>query len=236
MSKIEKARFWVGVLYPENMVENWEEDIGDIVQLPYAYCCHTADKDSKSVHRKNHVHLILAFPNTTTQKHAMSVFSQLSASNKIAVNTIQAVINIRNMYDYLIHDTETCRKKGKELYPAVARVTGNNFDIGSYEQLGVAEKNDMCRELCNCIMEKNFCDFGEFYLYVIATYEDINYFEIVKTYSGLFERLTKSNYQRSQRNKHKVIRLSGCVVDAETGEIMPNDGIKKSSADESNRT
>ena len=52
MAKIDKARFWVGVLYPENMREDWQENIGDIVQLPYAYCCHTQDKDSKSEHRK----------------------------------------------------------------------------------------------------------------------------------------------------------------------------------------
>ena len=139
MGRIEKARFWCGVLYPENMVDNWEEEIGDILQLPYAYCLHNQDNDLKSEHRKDHVHVIVAFPNTTTYKHAMTVFGQLSATGKTALNTIQAVINIRNMYDYLIHDTETCKKKGKELYDKSLRITGNNFDIGSYEQLGVAE-------------------------------------------------------------------------------------------------
>ena len=198
MAKIEKARFWVGVLYPENMRTDWETDIGDIVQLPYAYCCHTLDNDTKSEHRKDHIHLILAFPNTTTYKHAMSVFSQLSAEGKTALNKIEAVINIRNMYDYLIHDTDTCRKKNKELYDSSARITGNNFDIGAYEQLGVAEKNDMCRELCNAIIAEGFTNFADFYLYVVSTYEDSNYFEILKTYSGLFERLTKANYQKWQ--------------------------------------
>ena len=40
----------------------------------------------------------------------------------------------------LIHDTDTCRKQGKELYPPENRITGNNFDIGAYEQVGIAEK------------------------------------------------------------------------------------------------
>ncbi len=48
MPKITKARFWTGVLYPENMREDWEITIGDVVQYPYAYCKHTRDKDSKS--------------------------------------------------------------------------------------------------------------------------------------------------------------------------------------------
>lgn len=201
MAQITKARFWCGVLYQENMVQNWEENIADLLQLPYAYCCHTLDVDNNSEHRKDHVHLIIVFPNTTTYKHAMNVFSLLSADGQRAINTCQAVIGIRNQYDYLIHDTDNCRKKGKYLYDKSLRIIGNNFDIGSYEQLDMAQKNDMCKELCNVIMEQGFLNFGDFYLYVISNYDDINYFEIIKSYSGLFERLTKSNYQKWQFNK-----------------------------------
>ena len=34
MAKIDKARFWTGVLYPENMREDWKEVIGDTLQYP----------------------------------------------------------------------------------------------------------------------------------------------------------------------------------------------------------
>lgn len=34
MAKIDKARFWTGVLYPENMRPDWEEVIGDVLQNP----------------------------------------------------------------------------------------------------------------------------------------------------------------------------------------------------------
>lgn len=197
-----KNRYWVGVLYPENMRPDWEAEIGDLVELPYAYCKHTVDRDTMSEHRKDHVHLILVWPNTTTYNNAMTVFSKLSADGKKALNRIEAVINIRSKYEYLIHNTETCRKKGKELYPPDQRITGNNFDIGAYEQVGVAEKNDMCRELCKAIMDNGFTNFGDFFEFVMMAYgEDLNYFEIVKTYSGLFERLTKSNYQKWQNGQ-----------------------------------
>lgn len=192
------ARYWWAVLYPENLREDWQDDIGDIVQLPYAYCVHSKDRDKKSEHRKDHVHLILVFPNTTTQTHAESVFQKLCAEGKQAFNTIQSIISIRNSYDYLIHDTETCKKKGKELYDPSERITGNNFDIGAYEQLGLSEKNDICKELCTAIVENGFCNFVDFYSYVIATYEDSNYFDILKTYSGLFERLCKGNFHKWQ--------------------------------------
>lgn len=201
MGEINKARFWCAVLYPENMIEEWQDDIGDVVQLPFSYCLHDIDHDSKSEHRKDHVHIILAFPNTTTKKHAMSVFELLSAPGKKALNTIQAVINIRNMYDYLIHDTETCRKKGKEEYSPEARISGNNFDIGAYEQLSVVEKSEIIRELCNVIIKEYFTNFADFYMHVVTNYEDYNYFEALKTYSGLFERLTKANFQKWQMDK-----------------------------------
>lgn len=200
---ISKARFWATVLYPENMIDDWENKIDEILQIPYCYIIHDMDKDMKSEHRKTHVHLMLVFSNTTTQKHALAVANQLSKEGKKAASTIQAVIGIRNVYDYFIHDTDSSRKAGKELYDASQRITGNGFDIGSYEQLGTAEKNDICKELCNLIREKRYTNFADFFEFVIDNYEDTNYFEIVKTYSGLFERYTKANFQKWQLGELK---------------------------------
>lgn len=196
--RINKARYWWAVLYPENMRSDWADKLGDIVQLPFAYCLHTKDRDTQSEHRKDHIHLILAFPNTTTYTHALKVFGLLSAEGKKAVNKCEAVVNIRNTYNYLIHDTDACRKAKKELYSAEERITGNNFDIGAYEQIGLAERNDICKELCNAIVDNGFTNFVDFYSFVLASYEDSNYFDVLKTYSGLFERLCKGNYHKWQ--------------------------------------
>ena len=38
-----KVRYWWGILYPENMIENWKDQIEDVLQLPFCYCVH--DKD-----------------------------------------------------------------------------------------------------------------------------------------------------------------------------------------------
>lgn len=195
---INKARYWSGVLYPENMIENWEVEIGDIVQVPYAYCIHDADKTGKKEERKVHVHLILVFPNTTTFNHALKVFNLLSKEGFKAINTCQAVVSIRGAYDYLIHDTDAAKKANKKLYDPSCRKTGNNFDIGAYEQLGVAEKNELCQLLCNIIIAEEFTNFTDFYTYCMINLfpENSNYFEVIKSYSGLFERLTKGNFQK----------------------------------------
>lgn len=200
MAKIEKARYWTAVLYPENMPQDWEDKLPDTVQLPFAYCKHTRDRDSKSEHRKDHVHLILAFPNTTTYQHAMGVFDLLSKAGKRAVNTCQAVINIRHMYDYLIHDTEKCRQQQKEQYAPSERITGNNFDIGSYEQIGAAEKDEIYRELSGIIREQGFTNYADFTDFVWDKLEDSHYLEIYRTYSANFERLIRGNYHRWERD------------------------------------
>ena len=51
---VNKARYWWAVLYPENMVEGWEDKIDDLLQVPFGYCVQSADTDSKSEHRKDH--------------------------------------------------------------------------------------------------------------------------------------------------------------------------------------
>ena len=74
-----KARYWTAVCYPENMRPDWKERIGEILQLPYAYCVHDKDVQSDGDDRKAHVHIMVAWPNTTTYKAALEVFRGLSA-------------------------------------------------------------------------------------------------------------------------------------------------------------
>lgn len=195
-----KKRYWVGILYPENMVEDWQDKIGDIIELPYAYCIHDKDLDKDNDDRKIHVHLMIVFPNTTTYNNALSVFQLLSAPGKKALSAIKVVISVRGSYNYLIHDTESCRKDGKYLYDVSDRICGNNFDIGSYEQIGIAEKNEIFLELGKVIIDNSFSNYADFYEYVVSSFDDINYVEIMRSYSSHFERLLKGNFHRIYRH------------------------------------
>lgn len=38
------AKFWEGVLYPENMVDNWQNKIDKLIQYPFEYCIHNKDE------------------------------------------------------------------------------------------------------------------------------------------------------------------------------------------------
>lgn len=191
-------------MYPENMVDNWQEDIDDILQLPYAYCVHDQDKDGNEEDRKKHIHLIIAFPNTTTYNHAMSVFKELEAKGHQAVNEIKRVISMRQAYNYLIHDTDNCREKGKHQYGKDERIEGNNFDIGAYEQIGIEEKLKMRVELSIDLLEKRFTTYALFYDYVLRAYKGTEYENIVVTYQGHFDKLCKGCFHQEERNRKMI--------------------------------
>lgn len=196
MARINKARYWTGVLWLENLDENWQDEIADLVQVPFAYCIHDKDVDEQNEGRKPHVHLILAFSNTTTYNHALQVFKLLGDK---AVNTIQACISIRNTYEYLIHNTESCRKKDKHEYALKERITGNGFDIGFYEQVSVSEKRDMLKELCDFAIDNNFTNFSDFFVASNEAFPS-EYFEVITTYSAMLERITRGNYLKWRGN------------------------------------
>lgn len=191
---ITKSRYWWAVLYPENMVPDWEVKIADLVQVPFAYCCHDLDKDSKSDHRKDHVHCILVFKNTTTKKHCYNVLDQLSLPGKHCLIPPEACVSVRYCFDYLIHDTETCRNLGKYQYPASCRVTGNNFDIGCYEQLSLEEKQLMRDEISDFVIDNQIMNYALLYMQVVESFPP-EYKNVLSSYSSHFERLCKGNYQ-----------------------------------------
>lgn len=188
----KKARYWECIAYPESMIDNWEDEIYSLFQLPFAYCIHDKDIDGKGEKRKSHVHIIIVFPNTTTYKHALSVFQQLGD-----IPTCKACINIRWCYDYLIHDTDDSKKKHKFLYDKSERILGNGFDIGFFEQESLVDVKKARSELSRLVYDNSFTNYADFYFYVVSNYEPF-YEDVVCRYSGHFERLTKGLYLKNQ--------------------------------------
>lgn len=192
-----KARYWTGVLYNENMRPDWQEVIDEVLQVPFAYCVHDKDiVEGSEEGRKVHTHIILAFGNTTTYKNVLSIFDLLSGEGRKAINTCESVINIKYAYDYLIHDTEKCRKKGKFLYPDCERIKGNNFDIGSYVQLSMQDKNELLKYVIQVVRDNCIENFADFYDCIESDLTS-DLFEVIKSNSGFIERFCKGNYLRN---------------------------------------
>ena len=81
-----KVKLWEGICYPENMLDDWQEEIDDILQVPFAYAIHDIDHDQKSKQRKTHVHIIVVWGGNTTRKAIINVLNRLSADGKVYVD------------------------------------------------------------------------------------------------------------------------------------------------------
>ena len=56
-----KVKLWEGICYPENMRDDWQDEIDDVLQVPFAYAVHDIDHDQKSRQRKTHAHIIVVW-------------------------------------------------------------------------------------------------------------------------------------------------------------------------------
>lgn len=202
----EKARYWVAIMYPENMVDDWEDKISNLLQVPFAYCIHDKDVCSDGSIRKAHVHIMIVWGNTTTKKSALLCFKRLEKEGCIAIpnDKIEIVQNVRFMFNYLIHDTEDCKKKNKFLYPAAERITGNGFDIGCFEQLSIVDQDRMLDDLERIIIEKYFTNYGAFYRFVkYDSSFDREYSVIARKYHGFLEALCRGQYLEERAKKEE---------------------------------
>lgn len=138
------------------MIPDWADKCYNILENPFAYCIHnnTLCPDSTSEYRKEHIHWLYEYPNTTTANCIRRIFDRLSYPGKHCVVMPKSSSNALQAYNYLIHDTEGCRIEGKELYDKKYRVEGNGFDI--YRVLQHSE--DYKEEVINSL-EKFIQDF-----------------------------------------------------------------------------
>ena len=191
----EKYPIWSMILYPENMLPDWQDVIGDKLQLPYCYAIHDQDLDHDGDSRKVHVHLIIVWRGPTTQAAAIRLSNRLSSPGKVCCSTAEPVSDIRHMYNYLIHDTDDSRKKGKFQYPISSRISGNNFDIGSLEQLSSADKEQILMEIRQLIHDNHISNFAVLDLACASTDRPMAFLEVLRCNSHYFQRLLDGIFQ-----------------------------------------
>lgn len=205
---MEKSNKWEGILYPENMREDWLDVLEDKVPYPLAWCEHNQDKNGHDGDRKIHIHMIIVTGdsrNRTTQKHVLAVFNRLSASGKTCCSTAEPVYNLPRAYDYLIHDTEKARKDGKHLYDVSERHTANCFDIANYETLTETQRNIMLGELCDMIMDEKIMDVAT--LYARVREMDTHYFLVFKGFNSILRGMCEGVYHKWDRQQQEEEKL-----------------------------
>lgn len=214
---INKAKYWDVIIYPENLDYETLEDASDVLGVPFAYCVHDKDKDGHNGDRKTHIHVCVSYPNTTTRKHVYEMFQALSKPGKKCAIPPQAAGDVRHSYDYLIHDTDNARKKGKHQYDPSERVLCNGYDIGLYEQISQAEKDEMAQELCDFAMTYGFEHMAALYKAFrnCSLHPEIEqcarfaenygaYFQVFKSINAMLDRICRGHHQEALKKTREA--------------------------------
>ena len=76
-------------------------------------------------------------------------------------------------------------------------------DYESYINEQIVRDNAMFLEMGEAIRDNGFTNYMDFYEYVVDTYEDMNYIEVMRMYSAHFERLTRGNHHKMEQGRLK---------------------------------
>lgn len=209
----EKNRYWTGVLYPENMIDDWRGKIDRIIERPYCYIVHDKDsltgKELEDHERKEHVHLWVVWGGPTTGKNAVKLFDRLSKENSCCMRAgheIQSVQNTSNFFKYLIHSDDKSVKAGKHRYDENERITGNNFDIGAYIVLSDVEIKQIRAEIITFTLSEKITNFADLMIKVRENYDD-TYEDVLCKYQAMFTSLTRGNYLKYFGKEDKNVEM-----------------------------
>lgn len=216
---VEKTRYYEAILYPENMVSDWQDIIEDLIQNPCCYCVHDKDVDFlDGIHTneegiverdfekvKTHVHLIIAWSGPVTSSFIIKLCNKLSLEDRKCCSVAQPVYNMERAYDYLIHDTEKAKKDLKYQYDESERICLNNFDIHFYRRIDENEKDIIAIEIADICFQHMFMDFMELRNYIHCCCPDT--FEIIlMNRCNYFDKLVTANYKHYLREKEKQLK------------------------------
>ena len=155
MSEIKEGKFrnWTAVLYPENMIPNWQDRIYRLLECPFEYIIHDKDEieieEDEKQPRKTHIHIILHYGNCTTYNSAFSLFDRLSKLGFHCLNKIEPVRNLLFLHRYLTHSTPDAISQGKHRYNEFDIENGNNWDLGAFVELEEQDRLRLYRAVRN---------------------------------------------------------------------------------------
>lgn len=197
--KTDKYRYWIFILYPESMVDNWRDIIDDVLQVPCCYIIHDKDNfllEEDEHERKVHIHLWVCWNNTVwygailklLNKHLAKPVIDDDGNEKIGScgSTAEPVFNPERAFLYLCHkDPKSLKKSYKYKYDDSERVFLNNFDIGSIIELGKDEIIKIKKDLTYTIRDYHIFNTLDLFFYIDENLDDF-YMYVFQNFNQYF--------------------------------------------------
>lgn len=158
--------------------------------------------------KKPHYHVIYIAKNPVTAQAVRNKIRKLLGDQSVAlVKTI--VTSVRNMYDYLTHESIDAIAKNKHKYDKADLTLLNNFDIERYDTLDAEEKAEKLGTLIDIIKENSLANVLDLEFFVDERGSEYNITtaelrKVIDGKSGLLRLYFDAAYQRTKRAETKL--------------------------------
>ena len=179
-----KSRYWSFIVYPESVIEDWEEVLCSEGCVFAVSPLHDKDVNPTGEIKKPHYHVLIQFDGPTTYNNVKE-----NICDYIGATIPKKVISMRGYYRYLCHLDNP--EKFQYNVTDIKLYGGFKIDLTTSEIN--LEKSNIIIDIENNDI-KEYCDLINFYL----TNGDLDRFEIASNYTYFFDK-----YITSTRNKKK---------------------------------
>ncbi|MBR0341765.1 MAG: replication protein [Oscillospiraceae bacterium] len=182
-----KKRYWLAVVYPESMPEDWKEKLSE-THLPCAVSpLHDKDYNADGEIKKAHYHILLAYDGPTTQRSVASMLAPLNGPLP------QGCESVRGAYRYLTHEDNP----EKAQYDTKDILLFNGFNPEDYCELTKTEVLSIIRRIQCIVDEQHFCRMSDLGRYLVDN-DMIEEYSVLTTHTYYLQCYLNGVYQQTQ--------------------------------------
>lgn len=188
-------------VFDETQKEDCQKKIDDL-QL--------AIDGKKKFYLKPHYHVIYIAKNPVTADSVRKKIQKLLGAQALAEVKIIAS-SVRNMYDYLTHESVDAIAKKKHVYDKKDILCLNNFDIDRYDELDAADKKELFYDVLDLILSKKFKNIIELEAFISEQGSEIGISinrlrDVIDGKSSMLRLYFDGAYQNSKNSDKATIR------------------------------
>lgn len=194
----------------------WSEDLKDSYQKKIDDLQSAID-GKKKFYLKPHYHVIYIAKNPVTANSVRQKIQKLLGVDALAEVKIIAT-SVRNMYDYLTHESVDAIAKKKHMYDKKDILCLNNFDIDRYDELDSADKKELFYNVLDLVLDYGFRNIIELERFIFENGSEIgitinNFRNVIDGKSSMLRLYFDGAYQISKRKEGELEKLAADWMD-----------------------
>ncbi len=171
----------------------------------------------KKFYLKPHYHVIYIAKNPVTANSVRQKIQKLLGVDALAEVKIIAT-SVRNMYDYLTHESVDAIAKKKHVYDKKDILCLNNFDIDRYDELDSADKKELFYNVLDLVLDYGFRNIIELERFIFENGSEIgitinNFRNVIDGKSSMLRLYFDGAYQISKRKEGELEKLAADWMD-----------------------